>query len=110
MQLSRIWIWFVLALVAIGIVSSFAQNWIGIAIPVGLGLIVWLLYKYPPKRFAKGKPGYASKSKSFPVIKKSVPQGPFRKSGKPRRKDNPFRVIEGRKGAPDKDEDKKLLH
>ncbi|GAB2693073.1 hypothetical protein ACFQWB_10465 [Paenibacillus thermoaerophilus] len=113
MRLSRIWIWFVLALVAIGIVSTLATNWIALAIPTGLGLIVWLLYKYPPKRYARGQARYkgASKSSNIPVIKKSIPRGPYRKSQATRRKDIPFRVIEGRKSSVKKDnEDKKLLH
>lgn len=92
------WFAIVLALMAIGIVSSLMNGGFrAFIIPLTLVVIVFILYKFPPSRWRKphNRSGY---SPGRPAMRE-----PERLRAKPanKRRDSPFTVIEGRKNKDD---------
>jgi hypothetical protein len=75
----------IFAFLVIGILVRFADNPGGMLIPLVIFGVVFYLYKFPPRRFFRGKPSILSSRSSK------------KRSGK----NSPFRVIQGNK----KDED-----
>lgn len=94
---TRIQPWFtiVLALMAIGLVSSLLNGGAhNLIIPLTIVAIVFLLYKFPPARWRKPRyRGYSTDRNR---------NGPIRTNTKPaKRRASPFTVIEGRKNKED---------
>lgn len=87
----RIIMYVIFGLIAVGILSRLFHSPQGFIIPIAVFGIVFLLYKFPPKRYRRGSSSVRSQ------------RNPADKS-KPRTKgkrNNPFRVIEGHKGKDD---------
>ncbi|WP_410514681.1 hypothetical protein PaeBR_10025 [Paenibacillus sp. BR2-3] len=84
-----------------GVMTSGLRSLTSLIIPLVLGVLLYLLYKYPPRRFAKN--GSRSRTKVKPSQKTMAKVAGLRKthasSGK--RKSYPFQVIEGSKGKND---------
>ncbi|SFB20440.1 hypothetical protein SAMN05216312_104421 [Cohnella sp. OV330] len=93
------WFVVVLALVAIGIASSILNGGQALIIPVVLIAIVWILYKFPPNRWARGGAPRSDYQRAAAQSKKR--QQAKETAAKPRRSPSPFRVIEGSKGRDD---------
>lgn len=93
--------WGTMGLAAIGILESLRTpaGRLFVLIPFALFLVVFLLYKYPPRRYRrtpKIKPSQRTIAKA--AASKRRPS-----SSVPKRKDYPFHVIEGKKGKSDDD-------
>lgn len=95
--------WSVIGLAAFGIGNALFGNgmmdWSSLLIPVIIGGIVFLLYKYPPKKYRKAR---------HPKVKPSARtmaklEAERRTASKQKRKHYPFQVIEGNKGKNDED-------
>ncbi|BCG60108.1 hypothetical protein [Paenibacillus sp. URB8-2] len=94
--------WSAVVLAVFGLASGLARFGLsslrGFIVPVVLFLVLYLLYKFPPRRFAAS--GSRSKIKVKPSQKTLAKVAGMRKSQPPagKRKTYPFRVIEGSKG------------
>ncbi|NGM81646.1 hypothetical protein G5B47_04380 [Paenibacillus sp. 7124] len=94
--------WSAILLAVFGLVSGLAAEGLyslrGFVIPVLLFLVLYLLYKFPPRRYAAS--GRRSRIKVKPSQKTMAKVAGMRKSQPPagKRKTYPFRVIEGSKG------------
>ncbi|WP_027093783.1 hypothetical protein [Cohnella thermotolerans] len=89
-------------LFAIGVVEQIRQGARTLLIPVVLIAIVFLLYKFPPRRFRASSDAArfrkaAAKSRQRRPVRETRP-GPADKS---KRRNAPFRVIEGNKKRDD---------
>lgn len=102
MRKQSIIFWFVIALAAIGVINGLLGfggiHWSNYAIPILLAAIVFLLYKFPPKKY--------NRKSQAPKIKPSLKTmtkvaGDKRPSSRPKKKQYPFQVIEGSKGKSD---------
>lgn len=99
--------WTVMIFAAVGLVDSLLRNWITFLIPAALIVLVYVLYKYPPKRYGKGpkiKPSAKTASKMAAANRRS--SSSFTPSSGGKRKHYPFQVIEGQKGKNDNDQPK----
>ncbi|MNJ47550.1 hypothetical protein D3C77_427090 [compost metagenome] len=103
MKKQAIIFWSVMGLAAFGIVNALfgngRMNWSSFLIPVILGGFVFLLYKFPPRKYRKArhpkvKPSARTMSKLAAERRQSTGQ---------KRKQYPFQVIEGNKGKNDED-------
>ncbi|WP_025691599.1 hypothetical protein [Paenibacillus zanthoxyli] len=103
--------WSAVLLAVFGLVSGLAADGLsslsGFVIPVALFLVLYLLYKFPPRRYAGSGSRRQPKIKVKPSQKTLAKVAGMRKSQPPagKRKTYPFRVIEGSKG---KNEDEQL--
>ncbi len=91
-------------LAAAGLVNSLMYNWVSLIIPVALLVLVYVLYKYPPKRYRKGpkiKPSAKTAAKMAASQRRSSAASQGLPGGK--RKSYPFQVIDGQKGKNDDD-------
>ncbi|ANS74949.1 hypothetical protein AWM70_10340 [Paenibacillus yonginensis] len=96
--------WIVMALVAVGVIRGLLSNWISLVIPLVLVALVYVLYKYPPKRFRRGpkiKPSARTAAKVAASQRRSAASS--RSSSEGKRKHYPFQVIDGQKGKNDED-------
>ncbi|MDT3427455.1 hypothetical protein J2Z22_003018 [Paenibacillus forsythiae] len=99
--------WSAVLLAVFGVVSGLIEEGLrslsGFIIPVALFLVLFLLYKFPPRRFAGSSRRRQSKIKVKPSQKTLAKVAGMRKSQPPagKRKTYPFRVIEGSKGKND---------
>lgn len=92
---------------AFGLVDSLLRNWLTFLIPVALIVLVYVLYKYPPRRYRKGpkiKPSAKTAAKMAAENRRSA--NSFTSSSKGKRKAYPFQVIEGQKRKNDSDQPK----
>ncbi|MEK0314282.1 hypothetical protein [Cohnella sp. 56] len=94
------WFFILVVLIVIGIASTIVNGGRTLIVPVVLIAIVWLLYKFPPNRWAKGGSPGSSYSRAAAQSKKRQ-QAKEAASAKQRRSASPFRVIEGSKGRDD---------
>ncbi len=93
-----------MVLVAIGVVQGLLSNWLSLIIPLVLIALVYVLYKYPPKRFRRGpkvKPSARTAAKIAASQRRSAAAPRSSSDGK--RKHYPFQVIDGNKGKNDED-------
>ncbi|MCC3373372.1 hypothetical protein [Cohnella sp. REN36] len=88
-----------IVLIAIGLFGQIQQGALGLLIPVALIAIVWLLYKFPPSRFARG--GSSRSAYHRAAVQSRKRQQSRAEADKPRRRQMPFRVIEGNKNRDD---------
>ncbi|WP_138493051.1 hypothetical protein [Paenibacillus pinistramenti] len=96
--------WTVMVLAAAGLVNTLLSNWISFVIPAALIILVFVLYKYPPKRFRRGpkiKPSARTAAKM--AASQRRPSSASRSAGDGKRKHYPFQVIDGQKGKNDGD-------
>ncbi|KAA9007497.1 hypothetical protein F4V43_03130 [Paenibacillus spiritus] len=95
--------WTTITLAAIGLIAGLVNNPYdllrALLIPAVLTAVLFLLYKYPPRRYAGGR---SSKIKVKPSQKTMAKMAGIRKTSAPtKRKSYPFQVIEGSKGKND---------
>ncbi|MFK0523311.1 hypothetical protein ACINKY_13965 [Paenibacillus illinoisensis] len=98
--------WAAIALAAFGIISTLGDRGIyGLIIPVVVLGAIFLLYKYPPRRWArKTKPKIKPSARTMAKVKAQSGAGARKSSGSSKkRKDYPFHVIQGNKGKSDDD-------
>ncbi|MEO2207094.1 hypothetical protein ABGV42_25590 [Paenibacillus pabuli] len=98
--------WIVIAIAAFGLISWVASRGIfGFIVPVAVLGGIFLLYKYPPRRWArKTKPKIKPSARTMAKVKAQSGSGARKSSGSSKkRKDYPFHVIQGNKGKSDED-------
>lgn len=102
MKKQGIMFWVIVLLVAIGIIDSlFVSHRIplsSILVPVAVIGIVFLLYKFPPRKYRKAQPKIKPSART--MAKVAAERKPVRNE---KRKAYPFQVIEGQKGKNDDD-------
>ncbi|KKO52095.1 hypothetical protein [Paenibacillus sp. DMB20] len=103
----RIIFWTAIALAAFGIVINLLDP--KVFIPLIIVAAVFLLYKFPPRRFNRHPKVKPSRSTAEKMKRKS---SSVRKTGSssPKRKQYPFQVIDGQKGKHDQDDDLPKYH
>lgn len=99
--------WAAVSLAAVGLISNFVMTFslTKLLIPVAMLIIIFLLYKFPPKRYRRAK-----RVKIKPSVRtmKKVEAARRQQGASPaKRKSYPFQVIEGQKG---KDEQTPKYH
>ncbi|WP_059052352.1 hypothetical protein [Paenibacillus senegalimassiliensis] len=101
MRRQRIFLWIIAFLSVFGIIDGlFLSKHIPIGnviVPLAVVAIVFLLYKYPPRRYRKQHP------KIKPSARTMAKVAAERRSTTEKRKAYPFQVIEGQKGKNDDD-------
>ncbi|GAS82811.1 hypothetical protein BK131_22030 [Paenibacillus amylolyticus] len=105
MNKQAILFWTFIALAAVGVLT-----WLGsaspsrIIIPLVVFGAVFLLYKYPPRRWAQKAKSPKIKPSARTMAKVNAQSGARKSSGSSKkRKDYPFQVIQGQKGKSDED-------
>ncbi|MCM3698311.1 hypothetical protein [Paenibacillus macerans] len=104
MKKQGIMFWIIMLLVAIGIVNgifvSHAISLANIIVPVAIVGIVFLLYKFPPRKYRKQQqPKIKPSARTMAKIAAEQRRGPSSE----KRKSYPFQVIDGHKGKNDDD-------
>lgn len=92
--------WSAISLAGIGFMSGGLHSLTRLIVPLVLCAVLFLLYKYPPRRFARGG---SPKTKVKPSPRTMAKVAGLRKnqSASGKRKSYPFQVIEGSKGKND---------
>ncbi|MFS0854777.1 MULTISPECIES: hypothetical protein [Paenibacillus] len=105
MKKQAIIFWTFIALAAIGILTRLGSGGISqIIIPLVVFGVVFLLYKYPPRRWARKTSSPKIKPSAKTMAKVNAQSGARKSSGSSKkRKDYPFQVIQGQKGKSDED-------
>ncbi|WP_018751526.1 hypothetical protein [Paenibacillus sanguinis] len=102
MRRQRIFLWIIAFLSVFGLIDGlFLSKQIPIGrviIPLGVVAIVFLLYKYPPRRYRKQHPKIKPSARTMAKV-----AAQRRSTGTEKRKAYPFQVIEGQKGKADED-------
>ncbi|WMT42604.1 hypothetical protein RE628_09910 [Paenibacillus sp. D2_2] len=103
MKKQAIVFWALIALAAFGIIDGLfgrgTTDWMGILIPALIVGIVFLLYKYPPRKYRRQNPKVKPSARTMSKLaaeRRSASSGQKRKA-------YPFQVIEGQKGKNDDD-------
>ncbi|MEC0124210.1 hypothetical protein [Paenibacillus pabuli] len=105
MKKQAILFWTFIALAAVGILTSLWSKGVSqLVIPLIVFGVVFLLYKYPPRRWARKTSSPKIKPSARTMAKVNA-QSSARKSSSSskKRKDYPFQVIQGQKGKSDED-------
>lgn len=96
----RVSLYVILLLAGLGVIFSIFQGNYELFTPIIIVGIVFLLLKFPPRRFRR-----------TPKVKPSSrTQAKMTKTQRPKRKDVPFRVIQGNKGKNDSDDQMPRFH
>ncbi|MDN4601667.1 hypothetical protein P5G61_10570 [Paenibacillus sp. F6_3S_P_1C] len=105
MKRQAIIFWTLIALAAIGILNWLLSGGISrIVIPLIVFGVVFLLYKYPPRRWASKASSPKIKPSAKTMAKVNAQSGTRKSnSSSKKRKDYPFQVIQGQKGKSDED-------
>ncbi|MGG6309730.1 hypothetical protein [Paenibacillus macerans] len=102
MKKQGIMFWVIVFLVAFGIVDGlFIRHtiaWGGVIVPVAVVGIVFLLYKFPPRKYRKPQPKIKPSARTMAKV-----NAERRPAAGEKRKAYPFQVIEGQKGKNDDD-------
>lgn len=102
MKKQGIMFWVIVLLVGVGIIDSLFVShripWSSIIVPVAVIGIVFLLYKFPPRKYRKAQPKIKPSART--MAKVAAERKPARSD---KRKAYPFQVIEGQKGKNDDD-------
>lgn len=101
--------WTAITLAAVGLVVFLLDpgSRMRILIPLIIVGVVYVLYKFPPRRFNKRPKVKPSKRTAAKMAAKS---SPVRKSSPTKRKQYPFQVIDGQKGKSDPPDDVPKYH
>ncbi|WP_068785155.1 hypothetical protein [Paenibacillus phocaensis] len=103
MKKQGIMFWVIVLLVAVylidGLFISHQIAWGSIIVPVVVVGVVFLLYKFPPRKYRKSQPKIKPSART--MAKVAAERKPAR--GESKRKAYPFQVIEGQKGKNDDD-------
>ena len=101
--------WLFIALAAAGVVVQITNP--NMYIPIILAAIVFLLYKFPPKRLAAKSKYPKVKPSRNTAAKMAAKANTSRKaSPSPKRKQYPFQVIDGQKGKHDPNDELPKYH
>ncbi|QOS80013.1 hypothetical protein JNUCC31_03430 [Paenibacillus sp. JNUCC31] len=105
MKKQAILFWTFIALAAVGILTSLWNKGVSqLVIPLIVFGVVFLLYKYPPRRFARKTSSPKIKPSARTMAKVNAQSGTRKSSSSSKkRKDYPFQVIQGQKGKSDED-------
>lgn len=101
--------WTASTLAAVGLLVLLLEpgSRMSILIPLIIVGVVYLLYKFPPRRLSKRPKVKPSKRTAAKMAAKSAP---VRKSSPAKRKQYPFQVIDGQKGKSDPPDDVPKYH
>ncbi|MCM3208205.1 hypothetical protein [Paenibacillus illinoisensis] len=98
--------WVIIVIAAFGLITWVGDRGIfGFIVPIVVLGGIFLLYKFPPGRWArKAKPKIKPSARTMAKVKAQSGSGARKSSGSSKkRKDYPFHVIQGNKGKSDDD-------
>ncbi|AWB45113.1 hypothetical protein DCC85_13355 [Paenibacillus sp. CAA11] len=103
MKKQAVFFWIIIALAIIGIPEALSstQGLISILIPLILFGLIYVLYKYPPKKYQKTPKIKPSARTAAKLAQQRRTSSMSSNTGK--RKSYPFQVIDGNKGKNDED-------